>query len=549
MSKINVTINGEKYDFDKGITLFEISKKLKLERPALAGFMNNEIFPLDTKARNNVTIRFLDVLDPVGNRIYQKGLLYILVYAFKELFGYDYSVTFCHSIDKAIKIKSDLKLNNDRINSLKNKMREVIDADMPIEKCLVSRKDARNYFLSISNKSKADTFIYNTNHYVTLYKLGDMYDYFFSIMPISTSVMSDFDLLLLDSNSFILQFPTTTDGGKIPEYVDRNMIGNAFDEDYDLLEKLSIYNSCDLNKAVADGKISDIIKLTETASSNKLIEIAKEIYDRRDKLKLVFIGGPSSSGKTTTTKKLVMFLKSFGLNPKSLSGDDYFVEREKLPKLPTGEYDFENVEAVDLEWISNDLRRIIVSGEEVQIPTYNFYTGKSEYRGNTIKLGENDILIVEGLHAVNGNLTAAVPKEKKYNIYISPLPELNIDCHNMISTTDIRLLRRIVRDNRSRGYNAEQTLAGWQRVRDGEEKYIFPYQNDVDCVYNTSLLYEIGVLKLYAEPLLYAIDNSSEYYDYAVRLLNFLNMFVGIPTDEIPSESILREFIGHSYFE
>ena len=300
--------------------------------------------------------------------------------------------------------------------------------------------------------------------------------------------------------------------------------------------------------ACADGKISDIIKLTETISSNKLLELAKEIYSKRSTLKIVLIAGPSSSGKTTTAKKLAMFLKSFGMNPKSLSIDDYFLNREDTPKLENGEYDYESISAINIDLFNDHLTRLI-NGEEVSIPTYNFIKGKGEYLGNRIMLNNDDILIIEGLHAVNEDLTKAVAKDRKYKVYISPLSDLNIDNHNMISNSDVRLLRRIVRDNRTRGYSAEDTIKTWDSVRDGEEKYIFPYQGDVNYVYNSSLIYEIGVLKLYAEPLLYGIDNTSVYYEEVIRLLNFLNMFVGIPTDEIPNDSILREFIGGSYFE
>ena len=548
MGKINVIIDNENYDFDEGITLLEIAKKFKSDNPILAAYVGNEIQSLDAKIIDNATIKFITVMDPIGNRMYQKGLVFLLTYAFKELFGYGYHIKTCHSIDKAIKIRTNLKLNNIRINKIKEKMLEIVKNDLPIKRCLVSRKEARKYFLEIMDNAKADTFLYTTNHYVTLYKLGDMYDYFFYKLPISTSALKDFDLYMLDSNSFVLQFPTLTDDGKIPEYVNRDMIIKAFDEDYLLSKKLGIFNSTDINKAATDGKISDIIKLTETISSNKLLDLAKEIFENKENIKIVLIAGPSCSGKTTTSKKLAMFLKSFGLNPKSLSIDDYFLDREDTPKLSNGDYDYESVNAINIDLFNNHLKRLI-NGEELDIPTYNFFKGKSEYIGKKIKLSGRDILIIEGLHAINEELTKAVAKDKKYKVYISPLSDLNIDNHNMISNSDIRLIRRIVRDYKTRGYSAEETIATWGRVREGEEKYIFPFQNDVDYVYNSSLIYEIGVLKLYAEPLLFGINDKSDYYEEVIRLLNFLDMFVGIPTDEIPNDSLLREFIGSSYFE
>ena len=548
MTKLKITIEKEKYDFDSGITLNEIAKKIDNKFSPLVAYMDNEMVSLNTTITHDCNVKFINVLNPEGNRIYQKGLLFVLIYAFKELFGYSYSVKACHSIDKAIKLRTNLKLNTNRINDLKKKMQEVIRADMPIQKCLVTRREAREYFNKIMYDSKADTLVYGKNQYVTLYKLGDMYDYFFDEMPLSTSVFTKFDLFMLDNGSFILQFPYSNGDGEIPEYVNRNMIIDAFNENYSLAKKLGIYNSADLNTAAADGKISDIIKLTETVGSNKLLDLAREIFDRKDTVKIVLIAGPSSSGKTTTAKKLAMFLKTFGLNPKPLSIDDYFLDREDTPKLPNGEYDFESIRAVNTDLFNDHLKRLI-DGEEVSIPTFNFYKGKGEYLGKTIKLENNDILIIEGLHAINEELTKSVDKKQKYKVYISPLTDLNIDTHNMISNSDVRLLRRIVRDNRTRGYSAETTVSKWNIVRDGEEKYIFPYQGDVNYVYNTALIYEIGVLKLYAEPLLYNIDNTSPCYSEVRRLLRFLGMFVGIPTDEIPSDSILREFIGRSYFE
>ena len=548
MSKINVILNEERFEFDNGTTLKEISNNVEGKYPFLVGYIDNEIFPLNSKVSKDCKVRFIDLMDPIGNRIYQKALIFILVYAFKELFGYGYNVKACHSIDKGIKIRSNLKLTEERLAKIKAKMQEVIDADMPFERCLVSRKEARKYFLDIGNASKADTFIYNFNHFVTLFKLGDMYDYFFSEMPTSTSVITSFDLHYLDESSFVLQFPNYDGDGSIPEYVDRNMIVQSFNENYSLAKKLDIFNSADVNRAVSSGRISDIIKLNETISSNKLLDLAKEIYDRKDKVKIVLMAGPSSSGKTTTARKLTMFLKSFGINPKPLSIDDYFLDREDTPKLPSGEYDFESLRAINIDLFNDHLTRLI-NGEEVEVPTFNFYKGKGEYLGNKIKLGKRDILIIEGLHAVNEELTKSIAKDRKYKVYISPFNDLNIDNHNMISNSDVRLLRRIVRDNRTRGYTAEHTLQGWQKVRDGEEKYIFPFQNEVDSVYNSSFVYEIGILKLYVEPLLFEIENTSPCYGEVVRLLNFLSMFVGIPTDEVPDDSVLREFIGGSYFE
>lgn len=549
MKRINVIINNEKYDFEEGMTLSEISQKInKSNYPDLVAVVNNELVPLETKITSNCDIMLINALHPIGNKIYQKGLLFVLCYAVKELFGYGYHVKACHSIDKSIKMRTNLPLTHERMLKIKEKMQEIVKNDMPMTQCVVSRKNAIEYFKSINQKTKAATFEYTINKYVPLNKLGDLYDQFFSPLPASTKVLTDFDLYLLDKNNFMLQFPVALTDGKIPEYIDRKKIVKAFNDNYLLCKKLGIHNSGDINKAVANGTISDIIKLTEIVSSNELLNLAKEIHSKRRDVRLVLIAGPSSSGKTTTSKKLSMFLKTFGLNPKALSIDDYFLNREDTPKNEKGELDFESIRAINIDLFNDHLTRLL-NGEKVSIPTFNFYKGKSEYLGKEIELQKNDILIIEGLHAINEELTQKIDKNNKYKVYVSPFTDLNIDDHNMIPNTNIRLLRRIVRDNRTRGYDAEATIRSWEKVRAGESKFIFPHQGEVDYVYNTSLLYEIGALKLFAEPLLFGVDDSSLYYQEAVKLLSFLDMFVGIPTDEIPSESILREFIGGSYFE
>jgi len=550
MNQIEVTINDIKYTFPKGITLEEISKQVEKDYKAkiLVGFIDNEMCELTKKVEKNCKITFKTYLDRSGNRIYQKSLVFLLVYAFKELYGYNYNVKACHSIDNSIKMKSSMTLTEEIINNLKQKMIEIANQNLEITKCLVTKKDAIRYFNSIKDYNKVESLSYLNDKNITLYKINDMYEYFYTLMPISTGVFTSFDLKYINENKFLLQYPVIFKDGSIPEYIERPKVDEAFDEDYKLAKRLKIHNVSDINKAIADNKINDIIKLTEVLSSNNLLRLAKEIDDRKDKIKIVLIAGPSSSGKTTTSRKLSMYLKSFGLNPKALSTDDYFIPREQTPKLPNGDYDYESLRALNLDLFNEHLTRLL-NHEEVEIPTFNFYKGIGEYVGNRLKLEENDILIIEGLHSLNEELTKSIPKENKYKVYISPLSDLNIDNHNMISTSDIRLLRRMIRDNRTRGYTAEHTIKIWRTVRKGEEEYIFPFQNEADFVFNTAFIYELGVLKLYAEPLLYNIDDESEQYEEARRLLSLLNVFLSIPTEAIPSDSILREFIGNSYFE
>lgn len=545
---IKVKIKNNTYVYPKGTTLLEISKQFQVnyDFPILVAYVNNTIFELNHVVEDNCNITFIDCTNRIGNRIYQKGLMYLLIYSIKELYGYEYTIKACHSIDKGINIKCYFNLNRIELNKIKDKMIEIVKEKKNITRCLVKRKEALNYFNKINNSAKAKTYLYTTDHYINLYKLGDMYNYFYSAMPISTEVFTLFDLKLLDNNQFILQFPTID--GIIPEYTENTKIIEAFNENYKYAKRLNIFCSSDINEIITEGRISDIIKLDEVMANNKLLDLAKQISNQKDKIKVVLIAGPSSSGKTTTARKLSMFLQCFGINPKPLSIDDYFLPREKTPKLPNGDYDFESLNAIDIKLFNEQLTRIL-NHEEAEIPTFNFKTGVSEYTGKKLKLEENDIIIVEGLHGLNEELTKDISHENKFKIYVSPLTDLNIDNHIMVSTSDNRLLRRIVRDNRTRGYSAEETIKTWNRVRDGEEKYVFPYQNEADYVYNSALIYEIGVLKLYAEPLLYNIDISSQYYEEARRLLKFLEMFLAIPPESIPTDSILREFIGGSYFE
>ena len=390
--------------------------------------------------------------------------------------------------------------------------------------------------------------VYNINSYVYLYKLGNLYNYFYSALPINTSVFTIFDLVYIDKNNLVLQFPNNYKEGEMAEYKSHPQIMAVFDEYDDYLKKININSSADLNKLVSKGKINDIIRLDEIVANTKLLNIAKQIASKKDKIKIVIIAGPSSSGKTITSKKLSMFLRSFGFNPKPLSIDDYFKAKEDTPKGIDGEYDFEAITAVDLELFNNHLTKLL-NNEEVSVPTYNFVKGICEYNNNVLKLEKDDILIIEGIHGLNEDLTKQIPSENKFKIYVAPLTDLNIDKQNIVSTSDIRLLRRIVRDAKKRGYNALNTIKNWEKVRQGEEQYIFPYQDSADCIYNTALVYEIGVLRLYVEPLLYEIDCNSEYYEQAKKLLNFLRLFLTIAPDYIPGDSILREFIGDSSFE
>lgn len=547
MDFVNVKINDKTYVYKKGTTIEEVSRQFSInyKYPILISYVDNRLVELNKVLEKDCSLSFIDCSSRTGSRIYVKGLIFLLMCAIKELYGYNYSFKVCHSIDKGVRIRCLFDLTEEKLEEINNKMIELVNLNLPIKKCIVKRKEAINYFKQTTNTSVANNYYYTTSNYVTLYKLNNMYGYFYSQMPINTRVFKSFTLKYLGNNEFVLQYPTLN--GEIPSYVEHKKITEAFNKNYKSAKKLNIFTSSDINRIIAEGKINDIITLNEVIANNELLDLARQIAEQSSRVKVVLIAGPSSSGKTTTSRKLSMFLNTFGLNPKPISLDDYFLPREETPKLPNGDYDFESLRSIDIDLFNNQLKKLL-NNEEVIIPTFNFKTGIPEFN-KSLKLNDNDIIIIEGLHCLNEELTKSIPKENKYKVYVSPLTDLNVDNYNMVSTSDNRLLRRMVRDNRTRGYSAEYTIKTWSRVRDGEEKYVFPYQEEADFVVNSALIYEIGALRQYAEPLLYNIDINSPYYEEARRLLRFLNMFLVVPTENIPKESILREFIGGSYFE
>ena len=548
METIEVEINGKKYQMSKGMTLEEISKEFQKEfkYPILLGKVNNRLRELTKVITHDSTIEFYDLTSKEGNSSHISGLTYVLIYAVKKLFGEDADIIIQHSLDKGIYFETTFKLTENRIKNLKETMKNIIDADMPIIRTTVDRGEAIKYFESKKDDTKAGVMSYTTNGYVTLYRLGNYYNYFYNLMPHSTGKVKDFDLTYIKEDGFVLQFPTIYQFSKIPVYKHHPHMFEVFQECRDWAKIIGVENSVDLNRVVSLGKINDLIRIDETLQSNRLLNVAREINKRREEIKIVLMAGPSSSGKTTTSRKLRMFLESFGLHPKVLSMDDYFVEREDTPLDEEGKQDYECLEAIDLKLFDKQIEELL-KGKTITIPTFNFALGKKEFNSE-MTLGKGDILLIEGIHALDSKILTNIPRSKKYKIYISALTELNIDNHNRVSTTDNRLLRRIIRDNRTRNNNVEHTLKSWDSVRKGEEKYIFPYQDDADFTFNSALIYEIGVLKTYVEPLLYSVPQDSPYYEEAKRLIEFLRLFLPIPADVIPQDSILREFIGGSCF-
>ena len=545
---IKVNINGQVYNYSKDITINEIYKEhqSKYKYPIILAKVNGRLKELSSQLTDDSTIEFVDLTAKEGNRVHVNGLIFVLQYAVKKIYGPGANILVQHSLDKGVYIQTTFKLTEEKLENIKLVMKEIIKKDIPITKVTIDRIEAKKYFKSIGDETKAGILKYNTNNYITLYRLGNLYNYFYTLMPTSTGVLKDFDLTYIKGNGFILRFPTIYINDKIKKYEHHPNMFGVFEEFKEWAKIINVRNTVDLNKIVSTGKISDLIKMDETLQSNRLLNIAKQINDRKDKVKIVLMAGPSSSGKTTTSRKLCMYLKSFGLNPKAIEMDNYFVEREQTPRDANGKYDFECLEAMDLKLFDKQMSQLL-NGEKVLMPTYNFGLGKKEFN-ESLQLEDKDILIIEGIHALDSNILTNINRERKFKIYISPLTELCMDDHNRISTSDNRLLRRIIRDNRTRDYRVERTLEQWPSVRAGEELYIFPFQDDADATINSAAIYEFGVLKTYAEPLLYSVESDSPYYEEAKRLLNFLKLFLPIPSESIPADAVIREFIGGSYF-
>lgn len=537
-------------EFLEGTTFYEISHSFQkyFNYPILVAKVDNHLTELNAKLTKKCDIDFYDRSSNTGNSIYACSVQFLMTVALKKLYP-DAEVIIQNSIDKGVYCElENLEISKTELKTLENKMKEIHKEHLIYTKVSVDRLDAITFFKKKKQYDKVKVLKYISNTYVNLYRLDDVYDYYFSDMAYSTDAIDSFKLTYIKKNGFVLSWPNIYNPECTLDYVHRPLIASTFSDYTKWGKTVDISNAADLNEVVSMGKYNDIIRLSETHFESQLSMIAEQIYQRRNNIKFVLLAGPSSSGKTTTAKKLEIYLQSKGLKTHTISVDDYFVNKEDTPVDEFGEYDFESIKAIDLNLFNRHLAKLL-DGEKVQIPDYNFVTGKREYNKKYLKLEKDDIVVIEGLHAINDELTMAVDRINKFKIFIGPFTQLNIDNHNRIHTSDTRRLRRIVRDNKTRGYNAADTLRMWKKIREGEEKYIFPYQHDVDAVINSALLYELGVLKTYAEPLLFSVEENDEMYPEAIRLINFLRNFLPIPSDEVPKDSILREFIGGSGFE
>ena len=549
MSMINITFSDNtSLEVEKGLTLYEISKLYPHQENNIVGAeINNEVVPMDTIIDKDTTINFIDKNSINGYRINKVGLCFVLEVALKEAFDKKYEVEFNHSIGNGLHMSIEGKeiftLNDAK--KLKKEMNLIISNDERIYNLNVEKKEAINYYSKVDAVEKAENIHNITNNIVTAYKLRNYINYFYSEMPYSTGCLSKYDLVFLGENQLVLLFPNPNTKYKIPEYIHYKNVIKCFEASQKWIRALGIPYVSDLNRRVSNCKIEELVKITEIDFNNKISEMVDDFI--KSKARFMMFAGPSSSGKTTTTKKVALQLRSKGYDTLVLAVDDFFKERLESPKDENGNYDFECLEALDLKLLNNTLNDLL-AGKETKLPTFNFVTGCKEFNNPPIKIDEKTIILMEGLHCLNDDMVPDVDPSTKYKVYLSPFIPLNIDKHNYISTVDLRLLRRIVRDNRTRARDVGKTIEEWNNVRSGEKKYIYPFINNIDYILNTSLVYEIGVLKVFVEPLLYSVKSDSPSYNEARRLIGNLKIFFPIPSDYVNEDSILREFIGKSAF-
>lgn len=549
MDKVSLTLkNGKKIIADKGINLHQIimENNLQGDIPCILGRVNGRLHELSQTIDEDAYFECVDITNKIARKAYLKTLQFVLIKAVYDLYP-NAQVTIEHSISKGIfgEIHKETPLDSSDVLKIKNRMQEIIDKNTIINKISVTKQKAIEIFKKYGMGDKVRLLKHVNSNNLKLYELDGRYDYFYGVMAYSTGYLNIFDLMYYDPG-FILRAPTEDNPRKLEEFMDHKKLAKIFYETEQWGKILNVADVGSLNDIVHSGEINTMIRVTEALHEKKIAYIA-DMINKRQNTKIILIAGPSSSGKTTFTKRLGIQLRVNGLIPIEISLDDYFVDREKTPKDENGEYNFESIYALDLSLFNKNLCQLL-KGEEVVIPNYDFLTGKRKWHEKPIMIPKNGIILIEGIHGLNEMLTASIPRENKFKIYISALTQLNLDNHNRISTTDVRMIRRIVRDYLSRGYRAEDTLKMWPSIKRGEENNIFIFQEEADVMFNSNLVYELCVLKKYAEPELAKIEPDSPVYYEAKRLKSFLNFFKDVEKKLVPDNSILREFIGGSYF-
>ena len=546
-----IKADGKSLEYENAVKLSDIAKDVYGDdNGKLLAKVNGKLKELWKKVSEDAEIVFYDINSSDGARTYERGMLFLFIKSVHDV--YDKSevtgVNCEYSLGNGIfcEIIGNIKVDDEFVLKVRKRMDELVSENIMFEKRTVSTSEAIDKFLNNDLSDKEHLFRYRRGSTTNIYRLGNYHDYFYGYMPSTTGALKSFDLKTYDGG-IVIALPNVGEGlgVKRPSWKPRELLYKTMKEANSWGKRLGIANVGNLNDTISEGRINDVMLVNEALQEGKIGKIAENIAKQQKKI--VMIAGPSSSGKTTFSHRLSIELMVQGLKPHPIAADDYFKDREHTPKDENGEYDFECLEAIDVEQFNKDMTDLL-AGKEVKMPSFNFKTGKREYKGKTLKLGDEDILVIEGIHGLNDKFSASLPKESKFKIYISALTQLNIDDHNRIHTTDLRLLRRMVRDARTRGSSAEDTLARWASVRRGEEKNIFPFQEGADEMFDSSLIYELAVLKQYAEPLLFGIPTDSPYYSEANRLLKFLDYFLTMPSDNVPKNSLVKEFIGGNCF-
>ena len=548
MIQIRCKNNKKTQKVEIGSTLFDVFSAfdLKMTHGPVSARVNNKVEGMHYRVYNSKDVEFLDMTSSSGSRAYTRTLFFVLCKAVQDIYpNTDVVIDIPVSNGFYVDIRLGRPVVEEDVNILRRRMQEIIDAKMPIRRYMVPTEDAIALFQEKGDVEKVKLLKTSGSIYTTYYKIGEYVDFYYGTLLTNTSGLYLFGLEKY-YDGMLLRIPSLKDPDKLGEMTKQDKMFDIFKEHHRWQDILGIRTVGDFNQAIEAGHATDIINISEALQEKKIAQIAEDIANRQG-VKLVLLAGPSSSGKTTSCKRLSIQLAVNGLKPLQISLDDYFVDRDKTPKDDNGEYDFESIYALDLDLL-NEQFNALFRGEEVELPKYDFPSGKSVKSGKKLKMEPNNVLVVEGIHALNPELTAHIPQEQIYRVYASALTTILLDNHNYIPTTDNRLLRRIIRDYKYRGVSAQETIHRWPSVRAGENKWIFPYQENADAMFNTAMLYELSVLKMQAEPLLQQVPENCEEHAEAYRLLKFLKYFKGIPYNNLPPTSLLREFLGGSSF-
>ncbi len=536
---------------EKGTTYLELSEKYRdsFDGPIVGARVGNTLKELTSEASDGEEIVFLDPSHPEGMSVYMRTVCMVMLKAVRDIFGEETEVVIENSIKKNFYCeihKGETLVDEELVKKIKDAMNSIISQNIPIVRERMTHEEAVRKLVDCGHYDKVRLYKYRKDTIVNLYCLDGYYDYLYGYMAPSTGCVYLYDIVPFE-RGFLLCVPSVKNINVLPEIERFEKITGVFMEQMDWSRLMEVKNVSELNDTIVNGKFGELVRINEALHEKKTASIADMIYQRRDSVKLVLIAGPSSSGKTSFANRLGIQLRVLGIKPHVISMDDYFINRDDTPLDEFGNRDYENINCIDIEQFNKDINSLI-AGKTVELPSYNFVSGTREYKGNFVKLKPDEIMIIEGIHGLNDQLTPSIKKENKFKIFISAMTQLNVDNHKFISTSDSRLLRRMVRDNLSRGNDAAATIAAWPYVTRGEERNIFPFQENADVMFNSATIYEIAVLKQYAEPLLYKIDESMPEYITAKRLIKFLAYFLSAPSEPIPNNSLIREFVGGSVF-